>query len=107
MYVFTKTFGDVVKWHGAIELIGMAPSGTPPKPPPEPGPRPEKGNKSSTKAEAKAKGRLVQKTGKTNKTIEKGDAHRFAEALGGACAISCPHHGHQLDSSSLELPLPL
>ena len=47
--VFTKTFGDVVKWQGAIELIGMAPGGTPPKPPPEPGPRPEKDNKSSTK----------------------------------------------------------
>ena len=90
--VFTKTFGDVVKWQGAIELIGMAPGGTPPIPTPEPGPRPEKDNKSSTKTEAKAKGRLVQKKGKTAKTIEKGDIHRLAEALGGACAISSPHH---------------
>ena len=45
--VFTKTFGVVAKWRGAIELIGMAPGGTPPNPTPEPGPRPEKENNSS------------------------------------------------------------
>lgn len=104
--VFTNTFGDVVKWQGAIELIGMATSGTPPHPTLEPGTRPEKESKSSTKTESKAKGRLQQKKGKPAKTIERGNVSRLPEALGGACAPTSYHH-QRVDSSSPELSMPL
>ena len=52
--VFTNTFGDVVKRQGAIELIGMASGGSPPRPTPDSGPRPAEDDKSSTNAEAKS-----------------------------------------------------
>lgn len=54
-HVFINTFGDVVKWEWAIELIGMVPRGTPPRVIPEPGPRPAKELNQDANSQAKAK----------------------------------------------------